>query len=116
MRTRCVAVATLALVSLAAGAACADPESLPGREPDSEGVIASVHDNVLFIEHSPGSGSGFLFTIDGSTRILTSRPDGTWRRGGPQHLRVGFPALGWANGFIMESDPAQALAGVIALP
>jgi hypothetical protein len=109
MNPRNAATVILVLVG-----ACASPTDLPDRDPTEIGIVVSVSATTVHIK-APSVTCGIIFTMDGDTRVLVAREDGTIVEADRSQVTVGRSAYGWASGPIAESCPAQAEAAVILL-
>lgn len=86
---------------------CASPTDVPNRVADADGFVMSVAARSVHIKAMTEQ-CGIVFNVDDGTRILARRADGTVVRAGRSDVTVGRRALGWADGAIAESCPAQA--------
>lgn len=93
-------------------AACSSPTDLPDSSPAANGSIITLTATTVHIR-AASEQCGVVFRVTDDTRILQQHADGSPSVTTMSQLVAGRRAIGWADGPIAESCPAQAEADVI---
>ena len=95
-------------------AACGSPTDLPDQQPAADGSVITVSGRAVHIR-AASEQCGVVFRVTDDTRILVQQADGSIAKAPLSQVTAGRRAIGWADGPIAESCPAQAGADVILL-
>lgn len=103
------------LISALALVACSSSTDLPDERPLIDGTITAFHAARVLIEADISKCERFWLAIDGETRMLALRRDGSTRSATTQEIVIGQRARAWTDDPVAESCPAQGHADVILL-